>query len=281
MKKDLIIGAITNYDFEKVRPWVKSVNEHFVGDKVMIVLNASFDTVEELLKHDFKVIAFEKDESARQYKRTTNMPIHVERFLHIYNLLKDDYQDYRYIITTDVKDIVFQSNPSDWLEKNLGNKKLIASTECLKYKDESWGNQNFLECFGPFLHDIYKNELIYNVGTLGGDAEYMKDLALNIFQMSLNRPIQIVDQAVFNMMIYTHPYKDVFKYSSMNDGWACQLGTVMDPSKIHEFAPNLTEKPPIFDGTHVLTHDSSKKFCIVHQYDRVPELKQHFESKYA
>jgi hypothetical protein len=33
-KKSLIIGAMTNYDFEKVRPWVKSIEKcGFTGDK--------------------------------------------------------------------------------------------------------------------------------------------------------------------------------------------------------------------------------------------------------
>jgi hypothetical protein len=45
------------------------------------------------------------------------------------------------------------------------------------------------------------------------------------------------------------------------------------------FRPNLLEDEPMFvDGT-VLT-STGKPFCIVHQYDRVPEWKQYVMEKY-
>ena len=56
---NLMIGAFTGYEWEQIAPWVKSVNDcGFQGDKVMIVFNASYATVTQLIEHDFKPINF-------------------------------------------------------------------------------------------------------------------------------------------------------------------------------------------------------------------------------
>jgi hypothetical protein len=280
-EKSLIIGAITNYDFDKVAPWVKSINETgFVGDKIMIVFNSTLETVEKLVQHDFKVVVVgTEDKENKKFTYQSGLPIHVERFFHIYNILKDNWEYYDYVITTDVKDIIFQSNPVDWLKENLNGKKLVAGSEAIQYMNELWGNQNLLETYGQYFHNQFKDCEIYNVGTLGGESEYMKDLCLNIFLSAVNRPIPIVDQAVFNVLIQTLPFRDIVQFARQRDGWACQAGTTVDPSKIESFRPHLLEEEPDFIDGYVYT-STGKKFCIVHQYDRVPEWRKIIEARY-
>ena len=210
-----------------------------------------------------------------------NVPVHVARFLHIHEYLKENWEKYEYVVTTDVKDVYFQTDPTKWLEENLGMRyELVAGSEGLKYKDEPWGNENLMQTFGPYFHEMFKNCEIYNVGTLGGTAEYMKDLVLNIFLSAINRPIPIVDQAVFNVLIQTQPYKDVVKFAQQKDGWACQAGTTVDPSKIEHFRPNLLEEEPVFKDGTVYT-STGVPFAIVHQYDRVPEWKAYVREEYG
>ena len=269
-KKDLIIGAFTNYNFNQLRPWVESIEEcGFKGDKVMVVGNHSPETLVELEKRNFFLVDMPK----------LNIPVHVLRFLAIYDYLKDVDSHYRYVVTTDVKDVYFQTNPIDWLEENLKFKKLVAGSEGMLYKDEPWGNDNLFQTYGTYVHELFKNNKIYNVGTIGGDAEYVKDLVFNIFTNSTNRPIPIVDQAVYNVLLQTQPYKDVTLFADQWLGWACQAGTTVDPSKINSFRPYLVEKEPIFKDGKVLT-SLGHPFSIVHQYDRVPEWKQFVMEKY-
>jgi hypothetical protein len=66
----------------------------------------------------------------------------------------------------------------------------------------------------------------------------------------------------------------------MSDAFACQAGTVVDPSKIEHFRPNLTEKEPIFKDGKVYNADG-EEFYIVHQYDRVPKWKESVMKKYS
>lgn len=273
-KKNLIIGGCTNYGINELKPWVLSINEHMPNaDKVMCVGNATGETRKWLIDNNFKIVDMPQ----------ANIPIHVLRFLSIYEYLRQNWEQYEYVITTDVKDVFFQKDPFKFLDyHNIGvrdMKQLICGTECLKYKDEPWGNENLLQTYGPYIHDIFKNEEIYNVGVLGGSSEYIKDLVFNIFTNAVNRPIPIVDQAVFNVLINTQPYKDVFYKTAMFQGWVCQAGTVADPSKIESFRPHLTEAEPIVEDGIIKTDDGIT-FSIVHQYDRVPEWKKFVQEKY-
>jgi len=290
---DLIVGCATNYNWSQLKYWVNSINvSGFTGDKVLILMNCDKETANKVTEADFDIIAFGQDtEGNLSYK--SNMMVHVERFFHIYQHLKN--KDYRYVITTDVKDVIFQKNPSSWLEENLGhtfdqmhishpssqfNKgNLVFSSESIKYKDEPWGDQNLRETFGTQIYEDFKDNIIYNVGVLAGRGYAMKDLMMNIFASCLGRPIKICDQSTFNFLISQHPYVKTSKYTQSEDGWACQLGTTADPNKIEQFKPFLLEPSPKMEGDKVVT-STGIEYTIVHQYDRVPEWRKVIEEKY-
>ena len=269
--KSLIIGAFTNYNYNQLKPWVESIDEcGFTGDKAMVVGNASQETIGELIKRDFIIIKM----------HDIKAPIHVARFLSIYDFLKNNWQNYNHVVTTDVKDVIFQTNPITWLELNLKGKKLVAGSEGMRYKDEPWGNENLMQAYGPYVHESFKNNEIYNVGTIGGTSEYVKDMVFNILFNAINRPIAICDQAVYNVLIQTQPFKGVTYFAKQLDGWACQAGTTVDPSKIEQFRPHLLEPEPKFEDG-VFKTSLGRPFAIVHQYDRVPEWKEFVAKKHG
>ena len=276
--KDLIVGCATNYDWSKLKYWINSINESgFTGNKFLVLMNCDKDTVQKVSDAGFDIVAFGQDANGN-LTYESKMMVHVERFYLIYNILKDN--EYRYVITTDVKDVIFQKNPSEFLEQRLGyNEDLIFSSESMKYKDEPWGNQNLLETFGPQIYEDFKNHTIFNVGVLAGRGHAMKDLCMNIFASCMHRPIKICDQSTFNFLISQHPYLKSSWYATSEEGWACQLGTTADPSKIEQFRPFLLEPSPKLDGDKVVTSEGIE-YTIVHQYDRVPEWKKIIEEKY-
>ena len=276
--KDCIVGCATNYDWSKLKYWVNSINASgFEGDKVLILMNCDKDTVQKVNDAGFSIIAFNQDGQGNLTYQSQLM-VHVERFIHIYKLLKDNL--YRYVITTDVKDVIFQKNPSEWLEQNLVKEEhLVFSSESMKYKDEPWGRENLTQCYGQGIYEDFKNNTIFNVGVLAGRGYAMRDLVLQLFLNCINRPIPIVDQAVFNVMISRHPYIESSMYTASETGWACQLGTTADPSKIDSFRPYLLEPSPKLDDDKVVT-STGIEYTIVHQYDRVPEWKKVIEAKY-
>lgn len=274
--KDLIIGAYSNYNWDQIKYWVNSIDKcGFTGKKVIIMFTIDPVTVQNLLDKGFEVI---------QAPLTPGLPVHVDRFAHIWNYLDITKEKYRYVITTDVRDVVFQTNPSDWFVRNMHHGyNMVAASELLQYQYEPWGNNNLYECFGPFFHQKYKDREIYNVGTIGGFYETVKDLALMIFQMSLNRPIPIVDQAVYNFLLYQEQYKlnTIFDRNT----WAATLGTTLDPSKSKSFEPHWLDNIPWYTDDGIVRYagpiNHERISCIVHQYDRVPGLKELIEKKYS
>ncbi len=278
---DLIIGASTGYNWNVLKYWVNSINQSgFEGEKVLVLMNCDIETVKRVIDSGFKVIGFGQNENGDLVYEHGRIPVHVERFIHIYDHLSRN--DYRFVITTDVKDVVFQKNPIPHVEEllNSSDKDYLFASESMRYKDEPWGNQNLLETYGQYIYDKFKHNTIYNVGVLAGRGYAIRDLTINIFTAAINRPIPICDQSTFNFMISQEPYRSTSLYMNSEDGWASQLGTTADPSKIEQFRPFLLEaEPKMIDGK--VTTSEGKEFTIVHQYDRVPEWRKVIEAKYG
>ena len=263
--KNLIIGGFTNYGIDQLKPWVISAKE-VAGDNdvVLVYGNATDETLDWLVEQNVVIVPM---------LQAQNIPIHVLRFLSIYEYLDKHWQHYDYVVTTDVKDVYFQTDPF----KFLVDRKLVVASEGLKYKDEPWGNENLFQAYGPYVYEKFKDNEIFNVGTFGGKSEYVKDMVFHIFTNGINRPIPICDQAVFNVLLNTQPFKDI---ATKTIQWAAELGTIMDPSKIEQFKPNLLCDEPIWEDGK-LKYSDGLVFPIVHQYDRVPVLKKFVQEKYG
>lgn len=298
MGKDLIIGGASNYGWDELKYWVNSIKKSgFEGDIVLVATNITKETIEKLVSKGVKISAYGKQDEKGNFLAQSNGAPHVERFFYIWNFLRENGSDYDYVITTDTRDVVFQSNPTVWIDEtvNGGYDGLIASSEGLKYEDEPWGNNNLREAFGPFFHNIYKSSIIQNVGTIAGEMAYVRDLLFMIFQMSINRPIPIVDQAVYNILIEQKPLKEYVRFTTNIDAWAIQLGTTAEAVKagfgdigmsVAQNPSNMIlyqskyqdEQPDITEDGFVVNHKGNK-FVIVHQYDRTA-WKQKIMEKY-
>jgi len=277
--KDLIIGTSTNYDWSKLKYWVNSINQSgFQGDKVLVLLNCDKDTVKKVHDAGFIVVGARQDANGNLVWQS-GIPVHVERFLHMHAFLEK--REYRYVVTTDVKDVIFQRNPFDYIEKTLNDEKeLMFASESLRYVDEPWGNENLMQTYGNYIYDQYKKNEIYNVGVLAGTGQAMKDLFINIFAAAIGRPIPICDQSTFNFMIQSTWFRKASVYLRSEDAWAAQLGTTGDPNKIEQFRPMLVEAEPKMENGEVVT-STGIPFTIVHQYDRVPQWRELIEAKYG
>jgi hypothetical protein len=275
-KKDLIIGAFNNFDFEVLKPWIFSIKQtNFTGDIVLIAVGSDESTVREIVNQGVKVVNVPND---------NNMRIHMLRFLYIFDYLKDKCDEYRYVISTDVRDVIFQTNPFEQLEEYVGPAcftKLVAQSEAMYIKDEPWNSDNILKNFGTYFYDCVKDNEIYNVGILAGRSNIIKDLCFSLFQMSLNRPDWVADQAAYNMLLSFKPWSDITYKAKLKDGWAINAHVTNKPDLIEKYGPLLIESRPVLDKSDGFVKNSdSKIFPIVHQYDRDPDWMQFFMKKY-
>jgi hypothetical protein len=295
MAKDCIIGGASNYNWEKVKYWVNSIKATgFKGDIVLVATNIDTATLQKLAENGVKIHAYGRKTDTGFVNDSRNAP-HVERFIYIWDYLMNN-PDYRFVTVTDTRDVIFQKDPTEFLTKHMFGRSLIASSEGLLYKDEPWGSQNMKETFGDYLYKTFQDYLICNVGTISGYHEDVRDFLLLLFQQSINRPIPIVDQAVFNFLINQAPFKDEVLVAKNSLGWAAQLGVTQaaieagagdiglsvkrDPSLMAKYLELYQDKQPVIDGATVKNTDGIE-FCIVHQWDRIPSLKTEIERKYG
>jgi hypothetical protein len=282
--QDLVISAVSNYDYSRLKYWVNSLNSTgYTGRKAMIVHNISDDTIKQLKDNGVEVwlTSNNRNKNNDGYHFADNFTYQVPTTRHyFYWMFLKEMKDIRYIVSTDCTDVVFQTNPSEWLEKNLGNKKLNYGCEALKYKDESWGYNNMLTSFGPVMQQHMKDRPIYNAGSMAGEHKTFIDFSLNVFLTIQHLQDPTPDQAGVNLMLSLEPYKSITKFNDHDVNWACECGTTVDPSKMPVFRPNLLSPEPTFDGEYVYT-SKGEKYVMVHQYNRVPDWKEKIERKYG
>ncbi len=273
MEKDIVIGTAVNYSFNQIKYWANSLDmSGFTGHKLLLTVGMDNRDKKILLDRNYTILDL-------QVKANEFSPV-VDRFFYYWKWLKDGvFKDIRYLIATDVKDVIFQTNPSVWLENNL-IKSINASTESLKYSLEPWGRHNLYMSFGPHIYNELKDNLIYNAGVMSGKFNELLDLFLNIFLLCENKPRLIdggggPDQAAYNILLGLNPYKENTQFNMSESGWAAQLGTTGPQVNF-----DLSESKPKLTNNLVCT-SAGTPFCIVHQYDRAPNWKNIIEKKYV
>lgn len=277
---DLIISACTNYGWDHIKYWANSIDRcGFKGDRAMIVYNCQRETVDRLTDLGFKVWAFQRDQQGN-FVWPGQLVIVVQRFFHFWQYLGQFPQDhYRYVITTDCKDVIFQHDPSKWLEEHLGGKQMVASCESLCYQHEPWGMDNLAGSY-PWLTDRMKARPIWNCGVQAGTMRVMADLWLSIWHACHAAQRHNPDQAAYNVLLDSFAYQSITRFAMSEDGWACQAGTTVDPTKMHQFRAHLLEPEPLWTGSRATT-SKGEEFAIVHQWDRIPAWKDSIERAYG
>jgi len=273
LTKDLIIGAIMNYYPKDVACWINSIRDvGFTGDVIVVDYGSHPDTIAYLEKWGVKVYT----------AQLNGLHIVVQRFYTMFTILHMlNVCDYRCVFATDVKDVIFQKNPS--LRFKDGNRQaaILASNENIQYEYEDWGRDNLKKTF-PHLYEFMKWQYIYNAGTIAGEFELVRDLFLHIFHLSLigiqgdPQP----DQAAYNILINTRPFINNVYFCEDGDAWVANLGTTWDPTKRDKYAPYWYDPAPKIVDSKVL-NQKDQEYVIVHQYDRVPDLKEKIINKFG
>jgi len=261
--KYTIVGCITKYGVEQIRPFVESIDQSgFKGDKLMLVYEITQDTIDYLKKKGWLLIQSEPQQH-----------IILQRFRDMYQVLHQYETDI--IIWVDVKDIIFQKDPTEWLNKWM-RRDILAFSESLKFGDEAWARLNAGTSF-PMEWEWLQNEEIHCAGTIVGKRDAIRDLFINIYRWSLttSNPEQLADQAAYNILIHLHQFKDKVQFVKQQEGFAAQLHLKLKKGDTLPY----TEILPNINGIEV-KNQKGELYTLVHQYDRNEELKQLIENKY-
>jgi hypothetical protein len=284
--RDLVIGAVSGYGFDDMRYWVNSLaRSGFSGERVVIAYAADFDTVDELTDRGHRVVTFAEDGKRRRFfypvRGFRHEDTSIDRFYQIWRFLQMDPHGYRFVAPVDVRDVIFQRNPSTWLEEHLGDMKINVGSEGVPIADEPWNSEVVLESYGRSVHAHMGRRETYNAGTIAGRYQVMKDLALNVFLCARLNRISYTDQAALNVLLSLEPYRSITRFNRADDDWACQVGaTLARPDGPEPRAHEPDVPPPVLDGDQVRTASGSL-YCMVHQYDRIADWKARLERRYA
>lgn len=250
--KDLIISATTKYGKPQLWNYVESIDRcGFEGDKIMVVYEIDQPTIDYLKLKGWEL-----------YQFSLQGHIHMKRLIDMYSVLETLGTEYRYVITTDVRDVVFQKNPSEYLENNLKSGILVSSENVL-YIDEAWGMKNIREGFGELPLGRYQTERSCNVGVLAGEYKYIKDLLFLNYLLSQSGNTQhFTDQSSFNFLIHSNLVKGNVQIEGFETNWAFQMGTINHKHLIGRCNLNVDE------------------YYIIHQYDRWDNINELINKRY-
>jgi hypothetical protein len=272
---DCVIGGFSGYGWDKVRVWARSLGASgFAGRKVALVRRPGAGVVSALVAEGFEVVDFSHIPDDRAP--------YVERFGQMHRYLyhrREQGVRFRWVVTTDVRDVCFQSNPIEFLER-LGAPRLVLSHEGLPYAHAPWNAANMASAFGDEALGILRRGAPFNAGVLAGGHEAITGLAFLIDKLASAATERIADQAALNLLVEGLAGALFVHRVGSAEPWACQAGVVADPRRIERNRPHLLGPEPSFRDGLVVTADG-EPYAIVHQYDLVPEWATAIQARYG
>lgn len=285
---DLIIGAADNYDWNQVKPWALSIKASgFSGKVVLIVYRVTPELIEQCEKLGIEVIRAEYDDFGNVIDHNRlglQTQSHQLRNFHMWQYLVESAIQCRYVIVTDTRDVYFQRNPSEWLDEGFNrNHDFMLPSEGITFENEEWNAMMVQKAFGSYVWEyLMKKRTTCNSGTFVGKLEAMKELLLAMHLVTRNIGLSGIDQATLNVLGEV-AFKNRTFVMSLDSAWACQCGTTLDPTKSYLWKRLYEPQPRVVKAFGELCVVTSKSvpFVMVHQWDRVPELKSYVEKKYG
>jgi len=273
--RDLVISVLRGQPWSWIATYANSLSRSgFKGTKLMFVDSVPEPALTNLNRLGFRVLPFTTKDPARFVTR--------DRFAPAVAYLKEHAQEYRNVIWTDVRDLIFQSDPSVWLQENMAPARLIGCSESLLVKTDlgyntNWLNQSFPN--DPTAREIVRENEICCGGTVAGEALAMRDLLTKLYEMVCSSAT-MNDQTALCYLLRVSPFKEIVRVPRNSEGFTATCSWHI--GKGHSIHGNdLTDHSPYFDPNGlVYTPDKKKLFCIVHQFDRETHLNTQTHRRY-
>jgi hypothetical protein len=293
---DVVFACSANYTFDQVRPWVSSIRRSgFSGEIAMLVYTGTAEMLAELEQAGVKVLTVTRNsrgDAAYNYRRDRpkdfvlagrsylprrwywqwwpphlNESINDLRLYHAGLMLPQAYPNARYLIYSDVRDVIFQRNPVEYLEEHLtGGIDYVVAEEPHITSDQWWAKRNTIRSYDARLYERVASRPAICSGVICGRFAAMTELLLALYLQDLLR--RIGDQASLNMLLTFKPWRD----RTLILPWTA-------PFVIHAASLNKEGRPSlpwpgdaaatIRDG--VVCAPDGEPYYVVHQYDRRPE----------
>lgn len=241
--QDLILGVLSGPQYQLVYPGIEAYVESikrsgYTGRKVMLAWNLHPLTRFTLEDNGFEIVDI--------------LPWPPEGFFHArmrlaWEYLKDHHEEFRYVFWLDIKDLILQSDPSVWMEENIGEHKLIGSTECVTIEQEQTNQMWAKTILGEDRYQEIKDEEVINGGTWAGESRTMMEVFGQVHQGCLTYggpypPCQIW----INYVLRQEPFASQLHIPRWSEGFAACLHPCWSPWRTPCW-PYLRDKHPTLD----------------------------------
>lgn len=264
---DLLLGVFANVDFAWIEAYmVSSTRCGFRGHKILLVWNLAADVRKKLTEYGFELIDVPQGNNEGDW-HTTHKNFYEYRDRLAYEFLRDRGHEFRYVLWMDIRDVVFQSDPSIWLEKHLGDKKLVIATESYFIKNEACNDNWCKAMFTPEDYARIREHEALNGGTFAGTPEVLAEIFRRTCVIAAGTK-EIAEQAALNIIARDKDFDGITIVPRLSEGFAV-IGYCFGNLPKHFW---LDPKPDLKKGI-LYPQGSAEPFCIVHQYDRNREWK--------
>ena len=263
MRKNLLIGAITNYTWDDIAPFFNSyMQAGFENcDCVMFTGNMSEPTLARMRACGVKILPIPE--------RLLSGCVIDYRWELYSNYMLEQVNNYGLVFTADVRDAIFQRDVFSFYDTSkpfLG----IALEDCNLTQP---CNKNWLiSRYGYEVWDSLKDRRTICTGTVWGTAQVFLDFSLLISEHinSTDYPYyKVCDQAAGNWLIYyVNNFAELLKPSTNYDGPVMTIG-LTDAKDIH------------IDSAGNVLNGKGEIAAVVHQYDRKPQVIHLVVKKYT
>jgi len=245
-------------------PYVVSLKRSgFKGTKLMFMSGLSGEIRSRLLESGFELVDFSAGSGTFGF----------ERIKPILKFLNERAQDFRNVIWTDWPDVVFQSNPSVWLENNLKGHRLVGCTDSVTIENGG-GTDEWVKKVSPEVFEQIKGCDVCCCGTLAGEARALRDLLHKMHEM-LSADMGLIDQGVLNFLLRTS-FKDITLFPKLEDGFVGGLVQFLGGR-----TTVWTNPHPMLDKGIVYPAGKSEPFVLLHQHNRNPEWWNEISRRYT
>jgi hypothetical protein len=255
---DLVVGLATGYTWPQIEPWLISLERTgYTGIRTVVLDDSSPDL--EKLEEKLRSRGCTVRQVGSWYIPFVGQlkAPHTEKFRIVAEIL--DEQEFRFVVLTDLRDLIFQTDPILWLQNNLADDKGIAvATESVRHGDSDWLMDNMFRSFGREAEQRMKNEEVYNSGVVAGRASVIKDFFRAIYNKCLISPHGLPDQAAMNLLLRQEPWHSQTQFNSVASGMVLNARSgSLNSQRMEKEIPVWTDEGVSING---------KLFCMVHQY---------------
>jgi hypothetical protein len=181
-----------------------------------------------------------------------------------YRRLLNFLRDYRYVLLSDVKDVVFQRPVFDMLTP--GSVYLFEDGE--PFKGGKYNREWYISAYGQKAYDRIADRTPICIGVVMGDLASMRSMVEEFSQFFSRAPFGKIEQATFNHMVLTGLFETPLTVVPNYRGGVATLAE-----------PGVREATRL-DGQEIVGTDGGAAFPVVHMYDRYSDYKEAVRARY-